>query len=192
MGITRFGDCSVMLRIAAGMFARCQAQERREMLRCGKPAEIADFYQDGQSGMRSNPPKAAQLACLFLIALSHGEFLDPLVKALHLICQIAKSHQILLQSILEQRIGQAQCFQPVDVLLCPVAFSVKVIAMAGTQADDLLLRLFERSLCIIPHADIFFYDSNQKPVEDGAIEGPAVEAVAELAQVHLHIKMNFD
>ncbi len=29
--------------------------------------------------------------------------------------------------------------------------------MAGTQGDDLLLRLLERSLCIIPHADIFFY-----------------------------------
>ena len=28
------------------------------------------------------------------------------------------------------------------------------------------------------------HDSDQKPVEDGAIERPAVEAVAELAEVH--------
>ena len=31
------------------------------------------------------------------------------------------------------------------------------------------------------------HDSDQKPVEDGAIERPAVEAVAELAEVHLHM-----
>lgn len=31
------------------------------------------------------------------------------------------------------------------------------------------------------------HDGDQKPVEDGAIEGSAVEAVAELAQVHLHV-----
>ena len=31
------------------------------------------------------------------------------------------------------------------------------------------------------------HDSDQKPVEDGAVEGSAVEAVAELAQVHLHM-----
>ena len=39
------------------------------MLCSGEPNEIADFYQDGQDGMRNNPPKAAQLACLFFIAL---------------------------------------------------------------------------------------------------------------------------
>ncbi len=55
----------------------------------------------------------------------NGELLDPFVKAFQLIYQIAKSHQMLLQSFQEQRGGQAQYFQPVDVLLCPVAFPSK-------------------------------------------------------------------
>ena len=44
-----------------------------------------------------------------------------------------------------------------DVLLGPVGFSVKVISMTDAQSDDLLLCLFECSLCVVPHTDIFFY-----------------------------------
>ena len=68
-----------------------------------------------------------------------GALFTPLVKDGDLLFQLVVQSKVFPQSFKKIGIGELQLFQPIQMLLCPVAFSVKMKTQPGSKGDDLLL-----------------------------------------------------